>query len=128
MGHLGVVRGFFVIAGFVMLGGLAMVLGCFLVVVRSLLVVLMDFMAIHWFSPWQQSRCKLQSPCKSNITGFDVTIATARLRQIIRAMTQSEFLLATRSAWRTAALAGKKPRRLALSASAAAMAIGRHLA
>ena len=82
MGHPGVVRRLFVIAGFVMLRGLALVLGRLLVVMRSLLVVLVDFMAIHWFSPWQQS------PCKSNIAGFDVTIATGRLRQIIRAMTK----------------------------------------
>jgi hypothetical protein len=84
VGHLGVVRRFFVIAGFVVLRGLAMVLGCFLVVMRSLLMMLTDFVAIHWFSPWQQCRCKWQSPCKSNIAGFNVTIATGRLRQVVR--------------------------------------------
>jgi hypothetical protein len=51
VGHLGVVRGFLVIAGFVMLCGLAMVLGCFFVVMRSLLVMLMDFVAIHGTLP-----------------------------------------------------------------------------
>ena len=51
MGHLGVVRRLFVIAGFVVLRGLAMVLGCFLVVMRGLLMMLMDFVAIHWFLP-----------------------------------------------------------------------------
>jgi hypothetical protein len=88
MGHFGVVRRLFVIAGFVVLRGLAMVLGCFLVVMRGLLMMLMDFVAIHWFSPWQQSRCKWQSPYKSNIAGFNVTIATGRLRQVVRAMTK----------------------------------------
>ena len=51
VGHFGVVRGFFMIAGFVVLRGLAMMLGCFFVMMRSLLVVLMDFVGIHWFLP-----------------------------------------------------------------------------
>ena len=51
MGHFGVVRRLFVIAGFVVLRGLAMVLGCFFVVMRSLLVMLMDFVAIHGTLP-----------------------------------------------------------------------------
>jgi hypothetical protein len=71
VGHLGVVRRLFVIAGFVVLRGLAMVLGCLLVVMRSLLMMLMDFVAIHWLLPGSSL-----AACKSNIAGFDVTIAT----------------------------------------------------
>ena len=51
VGHLGVVRGFLMMAGFMVLRGLAMVLGGFLVVVRRLLMMLMNFVAIHWLLP-----------------------------------------------------------------------------
>ncbi len=62
MGHLGVVRRLFVIAGFVMLRGLALVLGRLLVVMRSPARGARGFHGYSLVSPWQQSRCKLQSP------------------------------------------------------------------
>jgi hypothetical protein len=51
MGHLGVVRGLFVIAPLVVFGGLAMVLCRVLMVVRSFLVVFMDVMTGHCALP-----------------------------------------------------------------------------
>ena len=47
LGHFGVVRAFFVVSSFVVFCGLAMVLGRLVMMVRSLCMVLMDFVTIH---------------------------------------------------------------------------------
>jgi hypothetical protein len=71
MRDLGVVRGFFVIPGLGVLGGFAMMLRRMLVVLGGLLVMLVDFVAVHFHLPvW----C-LAAP--STIVGIDETIATS---------------------------------------------------
>jgi hypothetical protein len=69
--HLGVVRGFFVIPGLGVFGGFAMVLRGMLVVFRGLLMMLVDFVAVH--SHLQVSR----SVAISSIARIDETIATS---------------------------------------------------
>jgi hypothetical protein len=51
MRHLGVMRGLFVMASLVVLCRFAMVLGRMIVMVRGLLMVLVDFVAVHYSLP-----------------------------------------------------------------------------